>query len=152
LLWLSFRIACISCPTAYRKLRELDPSDRSIICLEYDERFQMFGPDFVRYDYNNPLDLPADFDKAFDMILCDPPFLSEECLRKVATTVQFMAAGAVLLCTGSCYCVNVLVLCSSLCRWFTFSRIKSLTIVIFPPFVSENSKSSFQIRLIFFVA
>ena len=52
------------------------------------------------YDYNDPLALPLDFKKAFDIVVVDPPFLSEECLRKMASTAQYMAKSKVILCTG----------------------------------------------------
>lgn len=95
------RIACLSCPSVYRKLREFARDNVSICCLEYDERFSMFGNDFVFYDYNDPLNLPEGFEKAFDVVIADPPFLSEECLRKTAITVKHLAKDRVILCTGA---------------------------------------------------
>ncbi|KAI3355697.1 hypothetical protein L3Q82_004298 [Scortum barcoo] len=38
--------------------------------------------------------------QSFDVVLADPPYLSEECLRKVAETVKYLSKGKVLLCTG----------------------------------------------------
>jgi len=95
------RIACVSCPTAYIKLRQLDASDRCIVCLEYDERFAEFGQDFIRYDFNRPLDLPTEYEGVFDVVICDPPFLSEDCLRKTASTVKYLTSKSVILCTGA---------------------------------------------------
>lgn len=100
LVFASFRIACLSCPSVYRKLREFARDNVSICCLEYDERFSMFGNDFVFYDYNDPLNLPEGFERAFDVVIADPPFLSEECLRKTALTVKHLAKDRVILCTG----------------------------------------------------
>ena len=69
-------------------------------CLEFDDRFKVFGEDFVFYDYNEPLRLPVEFKNSFDIVLLDPPFLSEECLCKVAVTVRYLMKDKVLLCTG----------------------------------------------------
>ncbi|KAK7107848.1 EEF1A lysine methyltransferase 1-like isoform X1 [Littorina saxatilis] len=95
------RIACVSCPTTYKKIRELKGDGVQAFCLEYDERFKVFGEHFVFYDYNEPLRLPVEFKNSFDLVLVDPPFLSEECLSKVAITVQYLTKDKVLLCTGA---------------------------------------------------
>jgi EEF1A lysine methyltransferase 1 len=76
------------------------PSGCSAVCLEYDTRFQIFGQSFVPYDYNQPLNLPAELEGAFDIVVADPPFLSEECLRKTALTVRYLTKKNVILCTG----------------------------------------------------
>uniref|UniRef100_A0A672HQC0 EEF1A lysine methyltransferase 1 n=1 Tax=Salarias fasciatus TaxID=181472 RepID=A0A672HQC0_SALFA len=74
----------------------------SAAVLEYDRRFAAYGEDFVYYDYNRPLSLPAGVaPRSFDVVLADPPYLSEECLSKVAETIQHLSRGKVLLCTGA---------------------------------------------------
>ncbi len=75
----------------------------SLHVLEYDTRFEKFGDDFVFYDYNKPLELPKDMEHSYDLVVVDPPFLSEECLTKTAITVRFMAKEKILLCTGIVY-------------------------------------------------
>ena len=70
--------------------------------LEYDSRFKVYGEQFVFYDYNQPLDLPNSLEShSFDVVFADPPYLSEECLSKVAQTVEYLAKGKVILCTGT---------------------------------------------------
>ncbi|XP_065184638.1 EEF1A lysine methyltransferase 1-like [Sycon ciliatum] len=98
----SGRIACISCPTTYYKLQSIKPEGCRAVLLEFDERFQQHGEDFVFYDYNKPLELPADAAEqgSFDIVLADPPFLSDECLEKTSQTVKYLSRGKVLLCTG----------------------------------------------------
>ena len=71
-----------------------------IICLEFDRRFVHFGDSFVFYDYNEPVALPAELKRSFDLVIADPPFLSEECLRKTAQTVHYLTTKKILLCTG----------------------------------------------------
>ena len=107
-----YRIACISCPTLYARLVEMKSPDCETVLLEYDRRFEIYGDNFVFYDYNNPLNLPGKLaEHSFDMVIADPPFLSDECLRKTLQTVSFLAKRKILLCTGKyamfsllCYC------------------------------------------------
>lgn len=49
--------------------------------LEIDERFAVFK-EFVRYDFEKAIQLPAEMKGCFDAIICDPPFLSEDCQTK----------------------------------------------------------------------
>ena len=95
-----FSIACLSCPTLYHKLRDIKPDGVKLHILEYDSRFQKFGEDFVFYDYNKPLEIRKSMEHYYDIVVADPPFLSEECLTKTAITVRFMAKDKILLCTG----------------------------------------------------
>ena len=69
-------------------------------CLEFDTRFQVFGDDFVMYDYNEPLKLDSSFKEAFDLVIADPPFLVEDCLTKTSLSIRYLTKGKVILCTG----------------------------------------------------
>lgn len=89
-------IAIVSAPSVYVALRnvlaEEDVQPRPRLCLlEYDRRFEVVGPDFVFYDFQQPMRLPANLKGSFDRIICDPPFLSEDCQTKTALTVRFLA-------------------------------------------------------------
>lgn len=99
------RIACISCPTLFAKLVEIAQSkqvDCDVYLLEFDRRFEVYGSSFVYYDYNSPLNLPQPLTAhSFGIVVADPPFLSEECLCKVAQTITFLAQDKVILCTGA---------------------------------------------------
>ncbi|XP_053166166.1 EEF1A lysine methyltransferase 1 isoform X3 [Hemicordylus capensis] len=96
------RIACVSAPSIYQKLKEQASKDFSACILEYDQRFSVYGTEYVFYDYNNPLNLPANLTAhSFDIVLADPPYLSEECLRKTAETIKYLTKGKILLCTGA---------------------------------------------------
>ncbi|KFY17869.1 hypothetical protein V492_00329 [Pseudogymnoascus sp. VKM F-4246] len=90
-------IAVISAPSAFVQLKNIivsstaavDPASTSmtadkipeIYLLEFDERFSIF-PEFVFYDYKYPLKLPPSMKGSIDHIICDPPFLSEDCQTK----------------------------------------------------------------------
>lgn len=95
------RICCISCPTLYLKLKQLRPAGCELVLLEYDQRFDSHD-DYVFYDYNDPLKLPDQLHPgSCDLVIIDPPFLSEECLTKVAMTTKHLAKSNIMLCTGA---------------------------------------------------
>ncbi|KAI9203604.1 putative N6-adenine methyltransferase-domain-containing protein [Polychytrium aggregatum] len=102
-------IACVSSPTAFVALKNIDVGHRKIFVLEYDQRFAVFQSEFVFFDYNNPTDLD---EKAgtrplkgrFDFIIADPPFLSDECWSKTSETCRWLAKPEgckYLVCTGA---------------------------------------------------
>lgn len=96
------RIACVSAPSVYQKLRELCRGSVSVCLLEYDRRFAIYGEEFIFYDYHHPLDLPGHLAAhSFDLVVADPPYLSTECLQKTAETIKHLTQGRVLLCTGA---------------------------------------------------
>ncbi|XP_051938327.1 EEF1A lysine methyltransferase 1 [Hippocampus zosterae] len=100
------RIACVSAPSVYQKIKQLcgpRGGPAAVAVLEYDRRFAIYGDDFVFYDYNHPLAFAERGVAAgsFDVVLADPPYLSEECLTKVAQTVKYLSKEKVLLCTGA---------------------------------------------------
>lgn len=106
------RIACVSTPSVFRALRRLGAEQRkepgpdkkllldsqNIYLFEYDERFkECYGEQFIFYDYKTPESFRAQasrFEKGikgtFDVLVVDPPFLSEECHQKVAQTIEFL--------------------------------------------------------------
>ncbi|KAG0003749.1 hypothetical protein BGZ65_001383 [Modicella reniformis] len=96
---------CISSPTAYVKLMSMNPPNtNNLFLFEFDTRFDVYGRQFVHYDYSKPLEfrLSQELKGSVDMIIVDPPFLSEECLTKTLQTVRFLLrkGGKVVLCTG----------------------------------------------------
>lgn len=67
-------------------------SKPQIKLLEYDTRFAVFK-EFVRYDFEKAIQLPAELKGTFDAIICDPPFLSSDCQTKGG----WLSPGAVVL-------------------------------------------------------
>uniref|UniRef100_A0A023F731 Protein-lysine N-methyltransferase n=1 Tax=Triatoma infestans TaxID=30076 RepID=A0A023F731_TRIIF len=94
------KIALISCPTLYKEVKKKCETCE-VILFEYDKRFAAYGSDFHYYDYKSPLDVPRTFANYFDVVVADPPFLSEECLTKTAVTIKFLTRKKIILCTGS---------------------------------------------------
>ncbi|XP_076041736.1 EEF1A lysine methyltransferase 1 isoform X2 [Oratosquilla oratoria] len=95
-------IACISSPTLYKTLHSVEKKCK-VHLFEYDTRFAVYKDDFTFYDYKSPLDIPRDFRETFDVIVADPPYLSDECLTKTAVTVKFVAKpnAKIIICTGA---------------------------------------------------
>ncbi|KAL8132180.1 hypothetical protein AgCh_007899 [Apium graveolens] len=83
-------VACLACPTLYVYLKKLHP-DIPVQLLEYDKRFEKYGSEFTFYDYNEPEELPSKLKHACQIVVADPPYLSKECLDKVAQTISFLA-------------------------------------------------------------
>ena len=89
-------IAIVSAPSVYIQLRNIFIAEPlrprpKLFLLEHDKRFTVFGSDFVPYDFQHPLRLPPELKGKFDRIICDPPFLSEDCQSKTALTVRFLS-------------------------------------------------------------
>ncbi|XP_017786316.1 PREDICTED: protein-lysine N-methyltransferase N6AMT2 [Nicrophorus vespilloides] len=95
------RIALISCPTLYKKMKQEASADCEIHVYEYDRRFASFGSDFILYDYKNPLNIPRDKANYYDLVIADPPFLSDECLTKTSVTMKYISKEKLILCTGA---------------------------------------------------
>ncbi|KAI9139948.1 putative N6-adenine methyltransferase-domain-containing protein [Paraphysoderma sedebokerense] len=102
------RIACVSSPTVFVKLKELFPSRPNMYLFEYDTRFSIYQSSFIHYDYTRPTtfsSLPSSIpslEGSMDVILADPPFLSEECWEKTAQSIKYLLKpeGKVVVCTG----------------------------------------------------
>ncbi|XP_051170795.1 EEF1A lysine methyltransferase 1 [Leptopilina boulardi] len=94
------KIALISCPTLYKSIKKVS-GNREVTIFEFDERFSAFGSDFVNYDYNNPLNFPSELKENYDLVIADPPFLSDECLTKTASTIKSLAKEKIIICTGA---------------------------------------------------
>lgn len=73
--------------------------------FEFDKRFESYGEDFQFYDYNqaNEDNYLAEYLSSFNLIIVDPPFLSQECLEKTSVIVKRLMKeeSLVILNTGS---------------------------------------------------
>uniref|UniRef100_X2BCL1 N(6)-adenine-specific DNA methyltransferase 2 n=1 Tax=Capitella teleta TaxID=283909 RepID=X2BCL1_CAPTE len=94
------KVACIGCPSVYQAVWKMKPSSICVLLLDNVKQFEHYKENYVFYDYNQPLDLPQEMERAFDIVVVDPPFLTEECLCKTALTTRYIAKDKILLCTG----------------------------------------------------
>ncbi|KAF2121792.1 putative N6-adenine methyltransferase-domain-containing protein [Lophiotrema nucula] len=104
------KIAVVSAPSVFIQLKNLlssaeYPSRPQLKLLEYDERFTVFK-EFEHYNFEQPMKLSPELKGSFDRIICDPPFLSDDCQTKAALTVRWLAkvwsadSLRLILCTG----------------------------------------------------
>lgn len=61
----------------------------------------MHAPDFIFYDYNHPDKLPPDIEGSYNLVVADPPFLSEECVTKTSQTIKLLTKEKIVFCTGA---------------------------------------------------
>lgn len=98
------RVALVSCPSLYKSIKAIHPNG-IVRVLEFDERFAAFGDDFVRFDYKNVYkssNYMDEYREYFDIIIVDPPFLSEECIQSIAQLVNKIRREntRIVLCSG----------------------------------------------------
>ena len=94
-------IALLSCPSLYPNIKTVT---ENVKIFEFDERFSSLGPDFVFYDIFNINEVELkEYHKHFDIIIADPPFISEDCVEKLSKVVEILlkANGKVVLNTGT---------------------------------------------------
>ncbi|XP_049878228.1 EEF1A lysine methyltransferase 1 [Pectinophora gossypiella] len=94
------KVALLSCPTLFVPVKRQVGERATVSLLEFDRRFEVHGPDFIFYDYNYPDRLPPNLEQ-YDLVIADPPFLSEECLTKTAQTIKLLAKDKIVVCTGA---------------------------------------------------
>ena len=97
-------VALVSTPTMYRayiRNKSMFPFANFTI-FEYDTRFDVFHDNFCFYDYRKPTAINEKYHHQFDLMIVDPPFLSEEVTEKVTHTVEFLGRGdyAIVYLTG----------------------------------------------------
>ncbi|XP_016946136.1 protein-lysine N-methyltransferase CG9154 [Drosophila biarmipes] len=99
-----FHIALLSCPSLYKDIRNIHDNVR---IFEYDPRFEAYGTDFVFYDLNcvggNPNYL-KEHHQQYDIIVADPPFLSQECIAKTCEIITRLqrnqSESKIIICSG----------------------------------------------------
>ena len=76
------------------------------VLFEFDERFQAKYPDnYSFFDYNHPDKVEDKLFGLFDLVIADPPFLSDECQLKTAVFARKLlnpnTVRKLILCTGA---------------------------------------------------
>ncbi len=75
----------------------------NIKLFEYDKRFEIYGSNYIFYDYKNPLNLDSEFNNFFNLIISDPPYLAPECHIKTGMTIKKIGIAEnlkLIICTG----------------------------------------------------
>lgn len=101
------KVALLSCPSIYRAVKNsVQYSNATVRLFEFDTRFSVFGEDFMHYDYRDVAKyeetLFETYENYFDVIFVDPPFLSQECIEKMAVIVKRIKKddADVIMCSG----------------------------------------------------
>ncbi|KAH6989443.1 putative N6-adenine methyltransferase-domain-containing protein [Ilyonectria sp. MPI-CAGE-AT-0026] len=104
----STTIGVLSTPSAFVALKNIvrkqPVKDRpKLVLFEHDDRFNVF-PEFVFYDYQQPLKLPAELKGTLDCVIIDPPFFNNDCQTKFALTARWLLKPSsiprIIVCTG----------------------------------------------------
>eukprot|EP01001_Neometanema_parovale_P011120 NODE_7356_length_772_cov_164.318952_g7114_i0.p1 GENE.NODE_7356_length_772_cov_164.318952_g7114_i0~~NODE_7356_length_772_cov_164.318952_g7114_i0.p1 ORF type:complete len:238 (+),score=64.27 NODE_7356_length_772_cov_164.318952_g7114_i0:76-714(+) len=83
------KIACLCAPSAFRALY---PKYEKSFVFEVDERFNVFGDRFFRYDlFEWPPVYSPDLKGTFDCCIIDPPHLNADTLSKVVDMVKWLS-------------------------------------------------------------
>jgi hypothetical protein len=91
------RAALVSTPSIYFPLAEKHRCQSHV--LEFDNQWAA-DRGFVFYDFNKPLEVPEELQHTFDMVVVDPPFVTEEVWTKYASTAKLLLRpGGRLVCT-----------------------------------------------------
>ncbi|XP_058819104.1 protein-lysine N-methyltransferase CG9154 [Topomyia yanbarensis] len=94
-------VALVSCPSLYSHIKAVH---NDVTLFEFDERFTSIGSNFRHFDYNRAIeeDYLDDFREKFDIVIADPPFLSEECIEKISIVVRKISKKdcKIILCSG----------------------------------------------------
>lgn len=98
------KIGLLSCPSLYKSIRGIHPNG-IVRLFEFDERFAVYNEDFVQYDYKSAIadsQYLSQFTNYFDIIIADPPFLSQECIQAVSMLINRMRKcdSSIILCSG----------------------------------------------------
>ena len=93
------RVAFLSTPSLYFTLS--DEERKQCTLLDYDTTLSSQNCDsYVFYDFNYPTSIDANLRGLFDVIVIDPPFISQSVWESYAITVSLLAKeGAHIICT-----------------------------------------------------
>ncbi|KAJ1987511.1 Protein-lysine N-methyltransferase efm5 [Dimargaris cristalligena] len=101
----------ISSPSAFVKLKAIEEEPVDAYLFEFDQRFGVYGDQFVHFDYHEPTKF-AQQDKLCGktkFILLDPPYLEPGCFTKMAEAVKLLAAPDCKILVSTGYMVRDLV-------------------------------------------
>ncbi|CAK82102.1 unnamed protein product (macronuclear) [Paramecium tetraurelia] len=82
------KIAFLSTPSIYCSLKNQEVKQNSAL-FEFDLKLNK-EKGFVFYDFNKPIEGLEQFKNTFDIILIDPPFITEEVWGKYAQTINYI--------------------------------------------------------------
>jgi EEF1A lysine methyltransferase 1 len=82
------KIAFLSTPSLFFSCK--NPVENKVL-FDFDENLNKPQINFVKYDFNeSPESLPEIYRNSFDVVVVDPPFITESVWRKYKETVDFL--------------------------------------------------------------
>mmetsp|Transcript_23689 Transcript_23689/g.21052 ORF Transcript_23689/g.21052 Transcript_23689/m.21052 type:complete len:159 (+) Transcript_23689:52-528(+) len=82
--------AFLSTPSIYFSLKDKEIKAKSKV-FDFDEEFGKKDPScFVKYDFNKVEEIPEELKGTFDMVVIDPPYITEEVWAKYAEASRFL--------------------------------------------------------------
>jgi hypothetical protein len=91
------RAAFLSTPSLYFTLpasqRQAAAGGAGHAVFDYDDVAFGSDPGFVKYDFRKPLDVPEALHGTFDLVVIDPPFITEEVWKCYAQTANLLLKG-----------------------------------------------------------
>mmetsp|Transcript_5055 Transcript_5055/g.6868 ORF Transcript_5055/g.6868 Transcript_5055/m.6868 type:complete len:189 (-) Transcript_5055:103-669(-) len=84
----STRVAFLSTPSLFFSLKNKELKKNSAV-FDLDEQWANLS-NFVRYDFKEPLNVPANLHHTFDCVVIDPPFITREVWEKYAETARLL--------------------------------------------------------------
>lgn len=83
-------LPALSLPNAHPALQKSEIAKNSWL-FDLDDQWSKL-PNFFKYDFNEPSNVPAELHHSFDLVLIDPPFITEDVWRKFAETTRLLLA------------------------------------------------------------
>mmetsp|Transcript_26756 Transcript_26756/g.58259 ORF Transcript_26756/g.58259 Transcript_26756/m.58259 type:complete len:189 (+) Transcript_26756:165-731(+) len=84
------RAAFLSTPSVFFSLKNKELKKNSVL-FDLDEQWSNLK-NFLRYDFNQPVDIPAELHHTFDCVVIDPPFITREVWEKFTETSNLLLA------------------------------------------------------------
>ncbi|EFJ13300.1 hypothetical protein SELMODRAFT_424673 [Selaginella moellendorffii] len=93
------KAAFLSTPSVYFSLKDLQLRKCSFV-FDVDAQWSR-SPNYVKWDFNKPKEIPEAFHHSFDFVVIDPPFITSEVWTKYAEAARLLLAenGKILLST-----------------------------------------------------
>ncbi|TMW68253.1 hypothetical protein Poli38472_005721 [Pythium oligandrum] len=84
------RCGFLSTPSVYFAVKAKLKGSRELILLDIDDKFATEGESFIRFDFQQPRDIPARIHHSIDFVLIDPPFITKEVWERYAESSRLL--------------------------------------------------------------
>lgn len=85
----AIKVAFLSTPSVYFSLAKGTDVKNNSWVFDFDDQWAN-DKHYVRYDFNAPDSVPEELHHTFDLVVIDPPFITEDVWRKYAATAKLL--------------------------------------------------------------